>query len=149
MGEAFLVKENNKKKIFNNFNNRSADAKVLVISREPPESLVKHFKTHTHILWLTNTENNESERIRPQELEQFSYIIERFIKSNRKSAILIMGVEFLISYTSFQQTIHLIQTIRDIVIVNDCTLIVNIGEGTLEAKEENLMKMELQMIHIK
>ena len=91
---------------------------------------------------MTNVES-AYESIRPQDIEQLSYLIEKFIKENKKSAVLIIGLEYIISYTSFEQAIHFIETIRDVALIHDCTFIVHIGKETMNKIQENLLEQEL------
>lgn len=148
MGRAYLIIEKTKSEAYKYFGGISKSFRQFVLSRDPPANLKKYFTPACEFLWLTNvTQDNIC--IRPQELEQLSYTIEMFIKNNKKSAVLITGVEFIESYTSFDQTLHFIQSLRDLAVVNDCILIVNIGENTLDEKEKSLLEQELELIILK
>lgn len=145
MGKSYLAKEEEKELIKKLL--KKAQGETLIISRNPKSPQTGKNQKITNI-WLTNIET-EIKSIRPQDIEQLSFEIEKFIKNNKKSTVIVTGIEFIISYTSFEQTIHFIETIRDIAIIHDCTLIIHIGKDTLIKNQENLLEQELEPLKIK
>lgn len=118
----------------------------LFVSRTVPQKLNGAFKKkNIQTVWVTDIKT-EIEHIKPQHLEQICYTIESFVTKNSKSIVLFTGIEYLISFTSFNQVMHVIQNLRDITSVNNSILIFSVGVGTFSKQEQSLLEQELEVL---
>jgi len=143
-GESYIIFENDIKKVFPVFLKLlSTEKKGMVIWRVHPCKQSEFFiNGRVKAKWITNI-NTKEDHLSPHDLEQLSYDVEQFMKQNHDSTILLLGVEYLISFNSFQDILHLIQTIKDFTSEYGCIFIVHVSIGTLDHQQERLLLQEL------
>jgi len=117
----------------------SKKKKGLLVTRETPKSL--NLKK-VDVVWITNIKT-EVPHFLPHQLEQISYDIEKFMKSNTGCHVVLSGIEYLISYTSFKKIFHMIHDLKDLTYVTGNIFVVSIGKNTMDKQEENLLGQEL------
>ncbi|MBN2142427.1 DUF835 domain-containing protein [Candidatus Woesearchaeota archaeon] len=143
-GESYLIFENNFDRVFAQFSELlNPKTKGLVVWRVHPQKEDAYIKgKDIRTKWITNINTSEA-HLAPQDIEQLSYDLEHFMKDNFGGAVLLLCVEYLISFNSFQDVLHLIQTIHDFAAEYGCVFIVQVSKGTLEKQQENLLRQEL------
>ena len=153
LGKTYLYEEDkpvNSFKVF--FNTVSEDVEGLCITRANPNDLKKSFPVlgkSTRIIWLTDVDSTDV-TIDPNEVERLSAIITDFIyeclNKNSESIILLDGIEYIISRTSFVQTLQVIHHIKDIVSMYNTNLIIPLSPQAIDIKELKQLERELEIV---
>ncbi len=118
--------------------------KKYVLSRMHPERIQEEYELkNAEILWLTDRTSEEQKTI-PPNLENLSWTLEEKIKE--KDVVLIDGLEYLISNTSFDATIQFIRHLVDVVSEAETILLVIVNPQALESKQVNILEREMDSI---
>jgi hypothetical protein len=142
-GNQYLIVDETSDKVCCIFKSLAEKNKGLVVWRVHPHQCANYQNSNKITkIWLTNVDT-AAIHLRPKELEQLCYDIEKFMNENKGSAVLLSSIEYLISFNSFAEILHLIQNLRDIAADNSITFIVYVGKKTLSVQEEELLKQEL------
>lgn len=120
------------------------DKKGLIIWRNHPKKTNGKNK-NIRTIWITNI-SSESEHLQPHEIEQLSYNIEQFMSENEHSVVLLSSIEYLVSFNTFKEILHLIQTAKDLAAEHNVLFLTYIGTSTLDIQEENLLRQELTVV---
>jgi hypothetical protein len=65
---------------------------------------------------------------------------------NHGSVVLLTGIEYLISQTSFERVLKFIQLANDKMAITNSTMLVTIAPGTIPDIDLNMLKREMQVI---
>lgn len=142
---AFLLRTKSAKEAYGFIDKYNKEKHLIIISRDPASEIQKILHRKSYNIWVTNIDT-DIPHLKPYELEQMCYDIEKFITDMKDSIVLLCGTEYLISYNSFNQVYHMIHELKDLALVNKSILVVNIGNKTLMEKEENMLFQELSEI---
>jgi hypothetical protein len=116
----------------------------LCVTRVYPEILEQRYELEKcTILWLSTAGKDES--IRPRDLERLSLLLEQFL-SKDNGIVLIDGIEYLITNNDFVTVLRLIQSIRDLVAMNQAIMIISLNPSTLGYQELNLLEREMDSV---
>ncbi|MCK5292067.1 MAG: DUF835 domain-containing protein [Thermoplasmata archaeon] len=116
----------------------------LCVTRVYPEILKQRFDLEKcAILWLSTA--GQDEAIRPRDLERLSLLLEQFLKNDR-GVVLVDGIEYLITNNDFVTVLRLIQSIRDLVAMNQAIMIISLSPSTLGYQELNLLEREMDSV---
>jgi len=96
------------------------------------------------IIWLSNVAKENS--IRPKDLEKLSYSIEQFIGTGN-AAILLEGLEYLITNNNFITVLRLIQALRDHVAMHSAILIMPLNPVVVDPHQLNLLEKEVDGVY--
>ena len=143
-GESYLVSGSNIDEAYEIFlANVSTDKKGLLVWRNHAKKSMAELKgKDVKAIWITNI-SSELEHLQPHELEQLSYDIEKFMMQNKRSVVLLLSLEYLVSFNSFKDILHLVQTMRDLAAEHDVLFLAYVGVDTLSKQDEGLLKQEL------
>ncbi len=115
-----------------------------ILSRMNPNRIKEEYDIrNAEILWLTDRTSDEQETI-PPNLENLSWTLEEKIKE--EDVVLIDGLEYLISNTSFDATIQFIRHLVDVVSETETILLVIVNPQALESKQVNILEREMDSI---
>lgn len=142
----YLIKEERSDNAYHIFkSNLTRGIPGLCISRSYPEKIKEKFHIdNASIVWLSNVGKESS--IRPKDLEKLSLSIEQFLSKNKNALILLDGVEYLITNNNFTSVLKLVQSLRDIVSINQATLIIPINPKTVESSQISLIEKEVDFV---
>lgn len=116
----------------------------LCVTRVYPEILKQRFDLENCIiLWLSTA--GQDGAIRPRDLERLSLLLEQFL-SNNKGVMLVDGIEYLVTNNDFVTVLRLIQSIRDLIAMNQATMIISLNPSTLAYQELNLLEREMDSV---
>ncbi len=116
----------------------------LCVTRVYPEILKQRFDLENcTILWLSTA--GQDGAIRPRDLERLSLLLEQFL-SNNKGVMLVDGIEYLVTNNDFVTVLRLIQSIRDLIAMNQSTMIISLNPSTLGYQELNLLEREMDSV---
>jgi len=114
----------------------------FIISREHPERLRRKYKfVRTPMLWLSRSERENT--ISSDDLFMLECIIEDFTRKSSESVILLDGLEYLITQTSFEKVLQYVQELIDIIILNNSRLLISLHKDALSPREYSLLEREV------
>lgn len=117
----------------------------LVVTRELPKKLqAERDLDGCRILWMTNMVGDG--RINPTAIGILMSQIRGFIEGNPKSAVLIDGLEYLISLNTYDRMLQFMHQLRDLVITSDSVLLVPFDPRTVSERELALLERNLETI---
>jgi PAS domain S-box-containing protein len=117
----------------------------FIITREHPEKIRRRHKlVRTPMLWLSRSgvENTLS----PDDLPRLVRMADDFTKKSEESVILLDGLEYLMSQTSFPTVLKHLHELRDITVLNNARLIIPLHRGTLSMKEYSILEKEFNIL---
>ncbi len=115
----------------------------LVITRTNPKRVRQaHDLPAERILWLTDREGSTEETIAPT-LERIVYEIEDFMTKQPRGAVLLDGIEYLVSNNSFDAVLKFVRRLLDAISESRYAFIISLGPATL--KDQELKGLERDM----
>src|SRR5438094_390278 len=118
----------------------------LIITRTNPKRIRETYDLASEkILWLTDREGSTEETIAPA-LERIVYELEDFMTKQASGAILIDGVEYLVSNNSFDAVLKFVRRLLDAVSESRYALIISIGPATVKEQELRVLEREMEVI---
>jgi len=117
----------------------------LEITRMNPGQVREKFGTKAEVLWLTDKESKTERTISPS-LEMILHLLEEFNSREGKSVVLIDGLQYLISNTSFEGVLRFIRRLIDDFSETESILMLSISPGTLKEQELSILERELEII---
>lgn len=119
--------------------------KGLCISREYPEKLRERYDlTNCSMLWLSYDRDLDYAR-EPTNIPLIYSEAKAFIDSDERRVVLISGLEYLISQSTFIKVLKFVQLLNENVAVRDSLLLLPVSPETLEEKEVKLLERELRV----
>ena len=146
-GAAYLVKEERPTGAFRLFAKAaSGGAGALLITRSNPRRVRERFDLGpVRILWLTDRESAAEDTI-PPALERIIHEIEEFMKTGDRGVVLIDGLEYLVSNSSFDAVLKFLRRLIDHVSETHFTLLVSVSPPTLKDQELKILEREMEVI---
>ncbi len=117
----------------------------LIISRIPPEKIKKIIPIHdSPIIWLNNSLNDEKKLYLQPNLEILLHLIRKYMKEIKekegKAIIYFGGLEYLILYNGFSQTLKFFELLNDIIYLFQSIMLVSIDPSALMPNEFALVR---------
>jgi chromosomal replication initiator protein DnaA len=146
-GGAYLVKEERPTDCFRLFSRAAAggDGGVLITRSNPKRVREKFDLGSARILWLTDRESTSEDTI-PPVLERIIYEIEEFMKKGTRGAILIDGIEYLVSNNSFDAVLKFLRRLIDHVSETRYTFLLSLSPATLKEQEVKILEREMETL---
>jgi len=144
-GKIFLIFEQKNEKAFDVFNDAiTHNVQGLCLTRENPKIIKEKYQLEkTKIIWLTELKVDNA--IDPTDIEEISYSINKFIKSASNGIILFEGLEYLINFSPFLKIMHMLQDLRDKILMKNIVLIIPISKDVLTKDKIKLLERELEV----
>ncbi len=121
-----------------------AGMKGMLVTRQYPEKVKnKYSLDDVKMIWLSNVDRENT--VRPKNLEKFSLTIEQFL-AKEHGVILLNGMDYLITNNDFRTVLHLIQSLKDQVAINESILIIPVSPTTIEKNQMELLQREVDEI---
>ncbi|HYY48677.1 MAG TPA: DnaA/Hda family protein [Thermoplasmata archaeon] len=148
-GHSYLIEESRPAEAFRRFAAFLAGGSGgLVITRTNPKRVREdHDLVVQRVLWLTDREGSEEETIAPA-LERIVYEIEAFIAKDPRGAVLLDGLEYLVSNNSFDAVLKFVRRLLDTFSESRHALIISLGPETLKEQERKILEREMEVIRI-
>jgi isoleucyl-tRNA synthetase len=119
----------------------AAGRKGLCVTRIYPQKLRERFgREDLPILWLSNVGKEDS--VRPKDLEKLSLALEQFL-GRGKGAVLIDGIEYLVTNNNFITVLRFVQSVRDQTAINGGILLLSVNPSALESHQLTLLEREV------
>jgi hypothetical protein len=148
-GRSYLVKEYGKsKRTYMLFKNLSDKGYVgLCVSRTKPTILETQYGFgKMENKWLTDIYLTENNLINPTNVAQINIIVKDFIKHNKRGAILLEGIEYLIYYNGNDSIIKLLFSLNENIMVSQSLLIVPVDPKSIDPKTLYLLEKDLEIV---
>jgi hypothetical protein len=118
----------------------------LCITRKPPKVVMeKYGLERTPILWLSRVANHKN-CVRPSPPENVAMAVEHFLGASEDSAVLLDGLEYLISHNDFSTVLALLHDMNETVSLKGGVLLIPLDPKTLREREFRLIRRDLRTI---
>jgi len=121
--------------------------KGLGISRLNPKQVRQEFGAKGEILWLTD-KDSKTEKTVPPSLEVIIHKVEECMVDGDKVVLLIDGLQYLISNTSFESVLRFIRRLIDDFSESGSIMMVSVSPGTLSTQELSILERELETVRL-
>lgn len=145
-GNVYLVEERRPRASFELLEHAlSAGYSGMVVTRDFPKRLMAEKDLDScRILWLTNLVGDG--RINPTAIGILMSQMRAFIEGQKKTAILIDGLEYLVSLNTYDRMLQFMHQLRDLVVTNDCVMVVPVDPRTMSEREMALLERNLEVV---
>ena len=145
-GNVYLVEERRPKCSYELLEHALASGCAgLVLTRDFPKKLLSEKELDScRIVWLTNLVGDG--RVNPTAIGILMSQIRAFIESQKRTAVLIDGLEYLVSLNTYDRMLQFMHQLRDTVVTNDCVLIVPVDPRTMSEREMALLERSLEVV---
>lgn len=145
-GNVYLVEERRPRASYELFEHAlSLGCAGLVITRDFPKKLLTEKELDScKIVWLTNLVGDG--RVNPTAIGILMSQVRGFIESQKKTAVVIDGLEYLVSLNTYDRMLQFMNQLRDIVVTNDCILIVPVDQRTMSEREIALLERNMEVV---
>jgi len=142
----YLVEERRPKTTYELFDQAvSAGYSGLVVTRDFPKKLMSEKELgNCRVLWLTNMVGES--RINPTAIGILMGQVRSFIENNPRTAVVIDGLEYLVSLNTYDRMLQFMHQLRDVVVTNDSMLLVPLDPRTMTQRELALMERCMEPI---
>jgi len=146
-GRSYLIEEERPAKAFRLLTDfLGGGGGGLVITRTNPKRVRQaHDLSAGRVLWLTDREGSAEETIAPT-LERLVYEIEDFMGKQPRGAILLDGIEYLVSNNSFDAVLMFVRRLLDAISESRYAFIISLGPATLKDQELKVLEREMEVI---
>ncbi len=118
----------------------------LLITRTNPKRVREQFPLESaKILWLTDREGSHEETIAPA-LERIVYEIEGFMSKHPHGAVMLDGIEYLVSNNSFDAVLRFVRRLVDTVSEGHFMFLISLGPATVKDQELKMIEREMDVI---
>lgn len=121
--------------------------KAIEITRMNPKQVRQEFGTKGEILWLTDKDSKTEKTVSPS-LEMIVHTVETAMTPGEKSVLLIDGIQYLVSNTSFEGVLRFIRRLIDEFSESNSIMMISVSPGTLTTQELSILERELETIKL-
>ena len=139
-GNVYLVEERRPKASYEIFDQAvSSGFNGLVVTRDYPKKLLSEKDLGTsRIIWLTNLVGEA--RINPTAIGILMGQIRNFIETQGRTAVILDGLEYLISLNTYDRMLQFMHQLKDVVVTNECVFVVPVDTRTTSQRELALLE---------
>ncbi len=148
-GRSYLIEEDRPAEAFRLFSKfLGGGGGGLLITRTNPKRVKEAYNLSAErVLWLTDREGSTEETIAPA-LERLVYEIEGFMEKQSRGAVLLDGVEYLVSNNSFDAVLKFVRRLLDAISESRHAFIISLGPATLKEQELKVLEREMDVIRV-
>jgi len=146
-GRSYLVEEERAVNVFRLFA-KAAEGKGagMVVTRTNPKRVRERYGLRSErIIWLTDREST-SEETMPPTLERLIYTVEEFMRVGGKGAVMLDGIEYLVSNNSFDAVLRFLRRLVDHVSESQFVLLLSISPKTMKEQEVKILEREMEAV---
>ncbi len=121
------------------------DAGLLITRTNPKRVREQAPLPSVKVLWLTDREGSREETIAPA-LERIVYEIEQYMSKHPRGAVMLDGVEYLVSNNSFDAVLKFVRRLVDTVSEGHVTFLISLGPATVKEQELKMLEREMDVI---
>lgn len=120
--------------------------KGLCLSRDFPEKIQKKYSfENTPIYWLSTMKGKNA--FSPNEMPKIFNKIDDFMKKSDNTALLLNGIEYLITHNNFNSVLKFIQVVHEQIAITNSILLLPIDPETFDKQNIKLIERELRAFH--
>jgi predicted hydrocarbon binding protein len=148
-GYSYLIKTEDPAPAFGLFEDYLAHGLPgMCISREYPEKLKKRYKIEgASMLWLSYDRDIPYVR-EPTNIPLIYSEIKGFLDSDQEVVVMISGLEYMISQSTFIKVLKFVQLLNENVAVRDSLMLLPLSPATLDDKEVRQLERELRVLDL-
>ncbi len=148
-GRSYLIEEDRPAEAFRLFAEfLGGGGGGLVITRTNPKRVREAYDLPAErILWLTDREGSVEETIAPA-LERIVYEIEDFMSQQPRGAVMLDGIEYLVSNNSFDAVLKFVRRLLDAFSESHHAFILSLGPATLKEQQLKVLEREMDVIRV-
>lgn len=148
-GHGYLIEEDRPDEAFRRFSAfLEGGGGGLVISRTNPRRVREtNGVAAQRILWLTDREGSAEDTI-PPALERIVYEIDSFLAKQPRGAVLLDGIEYLVSNNSFDAVLKFVRRLLDTFSESRYVFLISLGPATLKEQELKVLEREMDVIRL-
>ena len=118
----------------------------MCISRTNPRRLMGDYDFgEAEIFWLTDRDSAGIKTIEPA-LEKIIYKIEDLLNTGKKGILLIDGLEYLVSNSSFDAVLRFLRRLIDDISESNSIFLMSLTPGTLDPKDLMVLEREMEVL---
>ncbi|MGQ9587489.1 MAG: DUF835 domain-containing protein [Thermoplasmata archaeon] len=115
----------------------------MIITRDYPRKLEEEMNLGScRVVWLTNFVGEG--RINPTAIGILMGQIRNFIEGQQKSAVLLDGLEYLITLNTYDRMLQFMHQVKDVVVTNDSIMFVPLDPRTVSQRELALLERSME-----
>lgn len=119
----------------------------LVITRMNPKRIRDEFKSPPEILWLTDKDSSQEKTVQPS-LEMIIHVIQEYMQEGEKGMIVLDGIQYLASATSFDAVLRFLRSLIDEVSESDAILAISMSPETMRPQEVAILEREMEVLNL-
>lgn len=145
-GNIYLIEERRPKHTYELFDHSlSCGSSGLIVTRDFPKKLLSEPEVaHCRVIWLTNLVGED--RVNPTAIGILMGHIRTFVESHPKSAVVLDGLEYMISVNTYDRMFQFMHQLLDVVVTNECVLFVPVDPRTLTQRELALLERSMEPV---
>jgi hypothetical protein len=147
-GHIFLINETEPKesyRIFSAFTMTGSPG--MIVSRMAPKEVQAQYRTGpATMIWLTFNKVDDCDCIEPTAGGLLYKRISEFVKAHDKALIMVDGLEYIISQTTFGGAQKLLQAIHDEIMLSSAMVMVPLDTAVLDQKQMHFLSRELKVL---
>jgi len=142
---SYLVNEEKAETVYGHFRDLlRAGARGLAITRTHPEDVAKRFRLpEIESIWLSRTADNAKAGdvaiADPTNLVALAGAVIAFLEAGGNAAVVLEGLEYLVSLNGFGSVLRFLQTLNEKVVVKDSYLLISANADALKEQEYKLL----------
>jgi hypothetical protein len=123
-------------------------ARGLCLTRHNPDIVRERYGLACPVIWLARTERTSDnyQNVHPEHILKIHTIVTAFLRVEGESAILLDGVEYLVTHNDFTSVLKLISLINERIAISKSRLLMPVNASALEPKELGLLERECQRV---
>ncbi|MFP4170030.1 MAG: DUF835 domain-containing protein [Methanomassiliicoccales archaeon] len=148
-GYSYLIEDDDPHPAFRLFEDYITHGRAgMCISREYPEKLKEKFDLgNASMLWLSYDRDIGYVR-EPTNIPLIYSEVKSFLDAEEDRIVLISGLEYMISQSTFIKVLKFVQLLNENVAVRDSLLLLPISPETLDDKEIKMLERELKVLRL-
>lgn len=145
---SYLVREEKAEAVLREFAKLlDRGARGLSISRMHPRDLAARFRgADVEYVWLSRTAGRDGEEVvaaEPTDLVRLASHIVAFLGARKGAAVLLEGLEYLVSLNGFPSVLRFLQSVNEKVLLADAFLVISVNPAALKANEYQMLAKEM------
>jgi len=118
----------------------------LCITRRSPKAVMAEYGLErTPVLWLSRVAT-EKNALRPSPPEKVAMAIEHFLELSENTAVLLDGLEYLVSHNDFGSILALLHDLNESVVMHEAILLVPFDPAVFNQREIALIRREVRFV---
>ena len=146
---SYLVNEEKAEAVYGHFRSLlKTGARGLAITRTHPTDVTKRFQLgDVEAIWLSRTpdktKSGDVAIADPTNLVALAGAVIAFLEGGGNAAVVMEGLEYLVSLNSFPSVLRFLQTLNEKVVLNDSYLLISANADALKEQEYSLLAKEM------